>query len=443
MQIMFPEGVAPGEQREANALLIATDGRGTPILRGSSIAGVLRSAYERLDDAEAKWWFGAASDDRNGVRSRVLVADMRFQDLQPVVRTHNGIDRHRGAPLDGGLFSLAALPPGASAQLVLVVEDDAESSRAASEFLATIVGLFESGLYFGGNAARGVGRAVVNGPTDYRSFDLTILDEHAAWLDEEQLLARGSALSKGGKPLAARVPEQAAILRVEFALKTPRGQDVLFGGGEGCDFAVEPQRVHTADKRGMLRFPGSALRGVMRAWINRLAKRAGRPVADSPERAIARRESGTPLKGDELAWEFAGKNGRPPDCPVVSLFGSLHRKGRVHLSDALIPDRPERTQARKHVSVDRISGGSSEGFLFDSQQTIQLDGESVLRFAMTVRNPSEEEAEWLAATLRAIDLGVVRVGSSKSSGRLALAETPKAAGPHAELFTRLEVARGN
>ena len=50
-----------------------------------------------------------------------------------------------------------------------------------------------------------------------------------------------------------------------------------------------------------------------------------------------------------------------------------------------------------------------------------------------------DEVEWLVATLRAIDLGILRIGSSKSSGRLCLKEAPVVRGEDefAEMFRDL------
>jgi hypothetical protein len=47
---------------------------------------------------------------------------------------------------------------------------------------------------------------------------------------------------------------------------------------------------------------------------------------------------------------------------------------------------------------------------------------------MLVQDPEEHEARWLAQCLSALDSGLIRVGSSKASGRLALVRAPMAHG---------------
>jgi CRISPR/Cas system CSM-associated protein Csm3 (group 7 of RAMP superfamily) len=121
----------------------------------------------------------------------------------------------------------------------------------------------------------------------------------------------------------------------------------------------------------------------------------------------------------------------------MCLFGSLYARGRLHIADAFADLDSGDAQRRTHVTIDRVTGGTNEGFLFDND-VLTSNGRLVFRTSLTVERPTVEEAAWLAASLRAIDLGILRVGSSKAGGRLALAAPPTASGPHHELFTALE-----
>ena len=96
-------------------------------------------------------------------------------------------------------------------------------------------------------------------------------------------------------------------------------------------------------------------------------------------------------------------------------------------------------QLRKHVAVDRITGGAAESMLFENTVLTAYPNGNSLRFDVTMRiqDPTADEARWLAKTLKALDLGILRVGSSKSSGRLALVASPIATGPEADQFTTI------
>jgi hypothetical protein len=64
---------------------------------------------------------------------------------------------------------------------------------------------------------------------------------------------------------------------------------------------------------------------------------------------------------------------------------------------------------------------------------------------LVIKKPAEDEARWIAQCIRALDMGLIRVGSSKGAGRLALARNPHAEGAFSEIISSLEpmeVCRG-
>jgi CRISPR/Cas system CSM-associated protein Csm3 (group 7 of RAMP superfamily) len=450
--VVFPAGVAPGESKDASHLEIARDGRGRLVLRGSSLAGVLRSAWSRgRDGRDAATWFGdAAGGDRGGSTSRIEVRDAvletggeedRRGKFGPQIsrRTHVQRDRHTGAPLDGALFTLDAAPPGTTATFTMVVQSDPHQVDDARGFLAELLGELKAGLTLGGSAARGIGRAALEGSATLRVFDLSKIDDHGAWLDE----LHGDGDERSGDEFVPRESsEPASRLSIDVTFAIPRGQDLLVGDGQGMLHTIEFQRVLDATGSEQLRLPGSSLRGAMRAWVSRLAAREGKPVADTLERRkgseFAKGEGtgrGFPTDDEKVAWA-ADADSIP--CPVMNLFGSLYAKGRIHVADACIPLPKTAMQTRTHVSIDRISGGASDGFLFDSEVLAAEKNVPPFEVSISVESPTEDEARWIAQTLQAIDMGLIRIGSSKSAGRLCLAKPPAASGPFADKFTSLK-----
>ena len=168
-------------------------------------------------------------------------------------------------------------------------------------------------------------------------------------------------------------------------------------------------------------------------------------VADSHSRALERRSNGKSIDGAALGWGFANEADRAAaqrdpsliGCPVMALFGSLYAKGRLHIADALVPHNIARIQRRTHVSIDRFAGGANDSFLFNTDVVVSDSNAAfALDLQLRVNDPSDQEAKWIAQTLRAIHLGVLRVGSSKASGRFELASAT-ARGPHHQHFTNL------
>ena len=96
-------------------------------------------------------------------------------------------------------------------------------------------------------------------------------------------------------------------------------------------------------------------------------------------------------------------------------------------------------QRRMHVAVDRITGGAAEGVLFENRVLTFSDEQAVeFEFRVVINNPLEHEAKWLGQTLIALDMGVLRVGCSKSSGRLELVpKSMKISGEHWKLVEQL------
>jgi len=437
--LSFPSGLSPGDGQSGNLLTVSTDGSGRPVLRGSSLCGALRSAYARSmgeskkDGANVSKWFGLAFSDRKDQSdSRLIVADTLLDVglAGKAIRTHNAIDRHTGAAIHGGLFSLESFPPGTTGAVLLTLTD--VSGGGGEEFLRQISGILESGIQLGGRSARGIGRVVVHS-TVHRAYDLSRIEDHAAFLD----VCWGKPLV--GQPLAGISPQTQLSLTVTFGI--PRGQDLCVGDGDGLDHTVEPQAVVDVHGIRLWRIPGSALRGIFRGWIARLAARDRWPVADSVDRELAERAvlGGSPKRsGRDLAWGFiedeAERRRLQVDpsritCPVMRLFGSAYSKGRIHFSDST--SKVGDGQSRMHVSIDRFSGGANDGFLFSHEA---ITGNARFCVQITVDSPTEQEADWLLSSLRALDMGLLRVGSSKSSGRLCIQSPPIASGRHSERF---------
>lgn len=456
----FPAGLAPGAGRDlSNSLLLAVDGRGRPILRGSSLAGALRHAVARLHDLPVdpldpppllRLWFGEAFGADRGRESPLRVADCLLDVGRHggvLSRTHNAIERHDGGPRDGGLFRIGALPPGTTTTVLLHL---CSADDGAVAFLQELLGIFARGLTLGGSVARGVGMASLAGPARLRTFQLAKPEDRVAWLDESWAWR---------DPERPHIPESGVVLEpaaldvdltVTLQLGIPRGQDLCVADGRGAEHEAEPQRVRDAKGVERWRLPGSALRGVLRGWMTRLAARGRAKIRDS----VARYQSLGRAKGDEFGWGFRGPEQRRDvqsrlredpgslarilECPIEHLFGSLFHASRLLVSDALSvrPAQPDQDcSVRMHVAVDRISGGARDGLLFDHQAL--LPGVEFVT-TITIRDAAKHEAEWLVQSLRAMELGLLRFGSSKSVGRLCLAGPVLAKGAHANVFSALQ-----
>ena len=477
MPVEFPEGVHFGAGKDFNSLVIAQDGSGLPVLNGTCLAGVMRTLWrdylvgrdfgfsgktpreiskfrqESSITENVSLLFGKEQEklkqeEETGVpiplaekESRVKVSNYELElgKHDPGERTHHHRNRHRGTVLEHGLFSLEACPPGTRTNVGFWVFDNGDTTTADIEtFLGVIVAAFQQGISIGGNSNRGIGRAVTNvAHVKQRMFDLTVLDQQADQLDAHRNWRAGLPIDRleAFNPNNLK-PNQRKRLHVDVTLVIPRGQDILVGDGQAQDVQIEPQRVQATNGQYYWRIPGSSVRGLFRRWFHRLAVRDDFKVRDAADLYEIRMQAHE-YDGDKLGWCFVDRENEDSlnsfeadDWPIVSLFGSCFNPGRITITDSLArcsrhDERMENCsecQRRVHVAVDRVTGGAAEGMLFDNRVvTAYADGSSPeFTFTITIDNPKQHEARWLGQTLVALDIGLLRMGSSKSAGRLSI-----------------------
>jgi len=427
--LVFPEGLMPGEESKSNKLTIARNGQGKPLLRGTALAGALRS---RFVDGDAKTWFGESLDGEEDTKeSRVQVVDslLDASDDSITSRMHHLRIRHNGVTGKGALFSVEHLPPGTTCPLLLYVNMCGISIDKAEDFLQKLASFLATELTLGGSRSRGLGRVKCkdNCLTLHR-YDLSHTDGYIAWTDARYLDRRGLSLS-GGEKLEVKANTKTQTLTLTLSLSIPRGEDFLIAEDQN----MQPQKTKAADGQSYWRIPGASLRGLLRSWMTRLAVRQALnegkepSIRDSQKRWDDSFEDPKTYKPDMIGWGFFEKEEHkyyqehPGDLfdPILDLFGSFYKQGRLHITDALSSrpiDQERDIQERTHVAIDRFSGGANEGALFTNQVLIASD----LHFSttITITQPQPDEVAWLIQTLRALHVGIITIGSSKSAGRL-------------------------
>ncbi|MDR3196920.1 MAG: RAMP superfamily CRISPR-associated protein [Planctomycetaceae bacterium] len=440
--LQFKNGLAAGDGNFGNEMSLARNGKGELVLRGTSIAGVLRHSYEKqYGEKDTELFFGTSAGkktkDDNGnektlTESPLIVPDVVLQINNQLEyrRTHHLRNRHSGSILENGLYSIEIAPPKTTALVTLwfnETEQFKKIKKTGEAFLKKLAGLIRSGLIFGGNSNRGIGFATAN-EFVYKKYSLSKKEQYAEYLNDFYTWRQDGTISDvNSKKLSPQSVSGTNNLTVEFTLQIPRGQDLLIT--EGND--MYPHKVTAADGNDYYLLSGSTLHGLFRSWITRLAARENKSVSDSVENYEKKQHN---IKGSEIGWMFNEKlevNEINTKYPVENLFGSFHQSGRIHFTDALCPVDKSSTQHRKHVALDAISGGAMEHLLFENE--VLTSGQ--FQVTMLVKNIREYETKWLAQTLKALHLGLLRVGSSKAAGRLELAEQPKCQEQqHAKIF---------
>ncbi|MBU4485745.1 MAG: hypothetical protein KKD38_02340 [Candidatus Delongbacteria bacterium] len=424
--VRFPEGLHPGGGKDfKNHLVIDRNGHGYPVLRGTSIIGVLRNAYFDLGYNPDKWFGSAntANDLQN--ESRIISDDCAFSFNNSSVSSesvHNIISRHTHSSNEQGLFSIERILPNSETIINLFVRCPEDEKDDCFEFIALLLTILKTDVCFGGSSSRGIGRVIiVDNDVKYQQYNLKDSSDAAKWI-EDKLSIRLGKIPDNFSNLKENTEIELNKLKIDLHFTIPQGQDILISE----NLEMFPRNSSTADGKEVWMLPGSSLRGVARSWIMRLASRDGYNVYDPPCESL----SNSQMKPHEkISDEVAVKN-----CPVANLFGSVSRKGRIHISDglAIINKVRNQTQKRMHVSIDRFSGGANEGGLFENY--VLIDPSIDFPVTIIIEEPEDIEVKWIKKTLQAIDSGLVRIGSSKSSGRICLKSKPVATGPKSEIF---------
>jgi CRISPR-associated RAMP protein (TIGR02581 family) len=125
-------------------------------------------------------------------------------------------------------------------------------------------------------------------------------------------------------------------------------------------------------------FPGSSLKGALRSHFERIARTLREGSVCLPYYDPNKKDQfKVPVAAEQESYGCGFRspsNGRPKtsatayheSCAACRLFGSLRFAGRFSIGDAYpLPDREPKPSTRNGVGIDRFTGGTVRGVLFD------------------------------------------------------------------------------
>ncbi len=468
-----PLHMGAGDAGLATDLPLNRDAEGRWYLPGTQVAGRLRETAARL--APALGWdpctaLDGAAARRSTCTCRVCALfgsrgqKLEEGDPEPVVsalwcfdaplegggtraslvRDGVGIDRRSGGPAAeaGALYDAEWIPAGTAFGLRLELARGAPPE--AEETLALALSEWAAGRgRVGGGAARGGGALSL----EARTFRRASLDSADGLLDflrapstrergEEEpgwLERRMEALHAAVAPRAAGgagetpLPEAAAGHFAELSFELTFAGPVLVNDpagalAHGVSFAPVVAGPGWTDPV----LPGSSLRGVLRAQVERIARtlaahsRGADVAVLCPACDPFDRDEGSALRScAELAEAREKAGAEPPrDCAACALFGSTRQGSRLWIEDAPLCNGPPTYRLRDFVAIDRFTGGALDGAKFDA---LPLYG---ARFGacLLLWNARPGELGALALALRDLHEGLATLGAhgSKGFGRAAV-----------------------
>ncbi len=165
-------------------------------------------------------------------------------------------------------------------------------------------------------------------------------------------------------------------------------------------------------------FPGSSLKGALRSHLERIARTLQPGRVCIPYYDPARSRSIPPVAAERGSY---GCGYRPigsttssvyaGSCTVCRMFGSLKFGGRFSIGDAYPSENPT-LESRNGVGINRFTGGTVPGVLFDLQ--VLVGG----KFKANLRLTNFELWQLAALNLLLIDMKdeIIMIGSGRSRG---------------------------
>lgn len=406
------------------------DGK-TPLLTGASIAGALRGYLrEREHGFRAKigipgdtgtkpsasasiLLFGNNKGYKYGEQSPLIVEDARGKDAAIELRDGVRLAGKSRTSAENALFTIEMWEAGTTFPLrfELVVRQSDTASELKRALATALAGFDDGSITIGARKRRGYGQVSV-AEWRIKEYDLTKIPQLLDWIENG-----AQALSIAASPDIVQtldVGELIADQRHSFCLKAEFSLDgsLLIRSGSGPDIEqtsaddteiVRPDTMHLHSRRpasspGVKRerrpvLPGTSLAGALRARAFKIARLLA-PPTDAGEKTA-----------HELIDGMFGAN-----MDVEKPVGS-----RLHVYEQVVGGVGNML-VQNRVSIDRFTGGTRDGALFNEQPL--LGGtQSMVMVNLQLENPRAYEIGLLLLLLKDLWTGDLPLGGEIAVGR--------------------------
>jgi len=338
---------------------VIRNNRGEPYIPVTSIAGALR-AHLGEDANSIMGSIDCDNDVSESSRLQLVGAKLITNDKRIKMRTQTAIDRVRAAARSQTLRVSEVLEAGVRVELYAVYHGGGCPTLMAK--LASWVPVL------GGNKTTGMGRCVLT-QLSYRNLDLSHNKEDITdWLN------------LGGEALFNTTQMKSVNLKVEapnpLCSYKYRIVDALLI--DSCQTTVDGTQQKITESSKTIK--GSTIKGVFKSQVEFI------------------------LQSLEIEEKIC-------DRIITNIFGSMEKIGALIFNDAEI-DNPD-FEVRYHVSIDRLTGGASNGLLFASQPIVS--GTFIIKIDQ-IRELLDDEYKYLELVMRDFDDGYLGIGSRTSRG---------------------------
>jgi CRISPR-associated protein Csm3 len=183
------------------------------------------------------------------------------------------------------------------------------------------------------------------------------------------------------------------------------------------------------DSRGRYFIPGSSLKGVSRAYVERSFLGQNNICINGNCAIRYKEKKERDQLRDQIKKEYQQLHKKKPEepeveaelsrqilnhlCPICRLFGSQVNAGQLKIRDAYPKTAPFQTELRPHVSIDRETRTNVSGRFYKDEV---IPADSIFTFSAVLNRPDADVLPYVAYLVDALKNEEITVGGMSSRG---------------------------
>ncbi|MDZ4711296.1 MAG: RAMP superfamily CRISPR-associated protein [bacterium] len=385
VKLISPLLIGGGESDESDIDVIK-DKKGNPFIPATSFIGVLRHYLEpHIDKAKLNNFWGY-SLKKESLGSSVSCSDLALDEEQAKVIIRDGvrIDSKKGMAKDKGKYDYEVIERGVSFKLRMTANyNDEVTKEFAKRMFGTIKSLLtERRISLGAKSNNGLGKVELSDSQIY-DYDFSNKKNVLAWLTNTD----GSKMNETDK---FEIKDKSFVIDSFFDLKTS-----LIVKSYPSD-PNSPDSINIKSN-GQNVLPGTSIKGAIRARAERILK----TKFDDDKANL--------ILNDLFGFVEDDKD---RDSKAI--------RSRVKVEEYLIPPGKFVEEIQSRIKIDRFTGGTIAGALFDSMPLFRKEKsgkEDVINIKIILKDAKDYEKGLMLLVLKDLWTGDLAIGGEKSVGR--------------------------
>ncbi|MBN2281010.1 MAG: hypothetical protein JXQ65_10555 [Candidatus Marinimicrobia bacterium] len=362
---------------------ILRDAVGNPFIPATSFVGVLKNQLEKYSELNGKLdnVFGFSKGD-DGLQSRVNCSDLVLTNSADIfIRDGIRIDNETGLVEDAAKFDFETIDKGASFKMKLELNSD--DKEVSDKLMKTIQeALLNQEISIGGKTNLGYGKIkLINSELYY--YDFNKKEDVNAWLSYTK------PVEKSINPETYEKSNTDAQLLFTFSIK----DNLIIRQYNADPDSSDASQIKSSE--GFI-IPGNSIKGAVRARAERICKTVNESFINN--------------KSFDLLF------GKKLDNDAVSKKDEKTIPSRIRVNEIYLREPQVEKQTRNRI--DRFTGSTMNGALFDSEPVFTLPDHSLeYNLEINIKNATKAEVGLLLLVIKDLWTSDLAIGGEKNVGR--------------------------